>query len=131
MDWITPQIAIGNFLDAQQVFDEVDAILCLKEECCDEGRADIDVLAIPLIDGKGNDRRQIEEAVHYIQDVVAAGERILVHCHAGRSRSVSIVARYLMAAEGLTSGEALAKIREKRVIYLSPGIEELLTRRQV
>ncbi len=129
MDWITPQIAIGNFLDAQQVSDEVDAILCLKEECCDEGRTDIDVLAIPLIDGRGNDRRQIEEAVYYIQDVVAAGERTLVHCHAGRSRSVSIVARYLMAAEGLTSCQALEKIGSKREIYLSPGIEEVLTRR--
>lgn len=129
MDWITPQIAIGNFLDAQQVSDEVDAILCLKEECCDECRTDIDVLAIPLIDGQGNDRRQIEEAVHYIQDVVAAGERILVHCHAGRSRSVTIVARYFMAAEGLTSDQALAKIESKREIFLSPGIEELFAMR--
>jgi protein-tyrosine phosphatase len=129
MDWITPQIAIGNFLDAQQVSDEVDAILCLKEECCDERRTDIDVLAVPLIDGKGNDWRQIEEAVNYIQDVVAVGERILVHCHAGRSRSVCIVAKYLMAAEGLTSGAALAKIGSIREIYLSPGIEEVLTRR--
>jgi dual specificity MAP kinase phosphatase len=127
MDWITPQIAIGNFLDAQQVSDEVDSILCLEEECCDEGRTDIDVLAIPLIDGKGNVRRQIEEAVNYVQDMVAAGERILMHCHAGRSRSVSIVARYLMATEGLRSGAALAKIGSKRKIYLSPGIVELFT----
>jgi hypothetical protein len=77
LDWITPQIAIGNFLDAQQVTDEVDAILCLKEDCCDESRTDIDVLVVPLIDGKGNDPQRVKEAINYIRDVVRGGERIL------------------------------------------------------
>jgi len=35
MDWITENIAIGNFIDAENATkDEVDAILCLKPDCC-------------------------------------------------------------------------------------------------
>ena len=128
MDWITPQIAIGNFLDAKRISTEIDAILCLKGHCCEERRLDIDVLVLPLIDGRGNDRRRIGDAVQYIRDVVNAGDRILVHCHAGRSRSVSVVAYYLTLEEGLTTEQALARIEAEREMYLSPGIEEIFTR---
>ena len=125
MDWITNKIAIGNFVDVKNLKDEVDAILCLKPDCCDENSKEFDVLAIPLIDGAGNDKRLFEDAVQYITDVVSDGDRILVHCHAGRSRSVCIVARYFMVKDGLTRNQALTKIEEKREIYLSPGIEEI------
>lgn len=37
MDWITENIAIGNFIDAQNASaDDLDAIICLKPDCCDE-----------------------------------------------------------------------------------------------
>jgi len=126
MDWITDQIAIGNYLDAAAPPAGVDALLCLKADCCDEGREDVEVLCIPLVDGPGNDPRDVREAVRVIADVVAAGERILVHCHAGRSRSVAVVARYLVEFRGMSRQAALALIGEKRAIYLSDGIEELL-----
>ena len=126
MDWITDQIAIGNFLDAQSLPEEIDAVLCLREACC-EDRSDIDALCIPFIDGPGNDPRDLEEALAFIEEVVTAGQRILVHCHAGRSRSVVIVARHLMRSRGLTAQAALDLISARREIYLSPGIEDLLS----
>lgn len=127
MDWITDHIAIGNFLDAKNVSKkEIDAILCLKPECCSEDNNVIDVVCLPLIDGAGNDRRYFGDAVDFIDDVVSSGEKILVHCHAGRSRSVCMVARYFMVKMGMTSHQAITKIKEKREIYLSPGIEEIL-----
>ena len=126
MDWITDQIAIGNYLDAQAVSPELDAILCLKEHCCDERRTDLDILSLPLIDGAGNPAWKIEEAVDFIAGTVAAGGKILVHCHAGRSRSVVVVARYLMASRGMVAAAALALIAAKRDIYLSDGIDRLL-----
>lgn len=127
MDWITDNIAIGNFVDAREVKKgEVDAILCLIDDCCSEDNEDFDVVAIPLVDSAGNDPRSLKDAMDYIDDVVRSGERILVHCHAGRSRSVCIVARYFMITEGITSHQALARIEAKREIYLSPGIEEIL-----
>lgn len=127
MDWITENIVIGNYLDARQIHAEVDAILCLKEACCNEDNDNMDILCIPLIDGPGNDKRLVDEAIEFIHDVVSSGGRILVHCHAGRSRSVCIVARYLMIKNNMTRHQALRFIGEKREIYLSPGIEEILT----
>ena len=126
MDWITDQLAIGNFLDAQSLPDGVDAVLCLKEDCCD-GRTDVDTLCLPLLDGPGNNPRDIEDAIDFIREVVDAGQRILVHCHAGRSRSAVVVARYLMRNRALTVQAALDLIASRREIYLSPGIEDLLT----
>jgi len=123
---MTDQVAIGNFIDAQNVTDEVDSILCLKEDCCDDDRVDIDIVNMPLIDGSGNDKRLFDDAVDYIHDVVSNGEKILVHCHAGRSRSVCILARYFIIKHGMTQAHALSIIKSKREIYLSPGIEEIL-----
>ena len=59
MDWITDQIAIGNFLDAQSLPERSDAVLCLREDCCD-GRTDVDALCLPLIDGPGNDPTDLQ-----------------------------------------------------------------------
>jgi protein-tyrosine phosphatase len=128
MDFITDQIAIGNYLDAARdtLAREVDAILCLRGDCACEARDDIDVLYLPLNDGPGNRREKVDQALRFVDEVVRAGRRILVHCHAGRSRSVVIVARYLMRSRAMTSTAALELIGSKREIYLSPGIEELL-----
>ena len=127
MDWITEHIAIGNFVDARELKKgEVNAILCLIDNCCSEDNEEFDIVVIPLVDAAGNDRRNFKDATDYIDDIVSNEEKILVHCHAGRSRSVCIVARYFMIKEGLTSHQALARIEAKREIYLSPGIEEIL-----
>lgn len=124
MDWITENIAIGNFLDAQNP-EGIDFILCLKPDCCTE-REDIETVCIPLIDGVGNNRALLRKALAELTQAVADRMKVMVHCHAGRSRSVSIVARYLMESRGMTASEALAFIQQKREVYLTPGIEEIL-----
>ena len=128
MNWITDQIAIGNFLDAKSdnLAQHVDGVLCLVENCCDKNHEELDVLCLPLVDGPGNNPRYIAAAIEYIDDMVSAGDRVLVHCHAGRSRSVCVVIRYLMEYEKLSQGQALALIQSKREIYLSNGIDEIL-----
>ena len=127
MDWITENIAIGNYIDAKNALpEEVDAILCLIDNCCSEDNDKFDIVVIPLVDAAGNDNRVFKDCIDFIDDVVSSNEKILVHCHAGRSRSVCMVARYFMIKHGMTSHQALAKIETKREIYLSPGIEELL-----
>ena len=125
MDWITDQIAIGNFADARELSAAIDAVLCLKHGCCDD-REDVDAICIPLVDGSGNSRIAVREAITYIHEVIVSGRRILVHCHAGRSRSVVVVARYLMEYQSLAARDALTLIAAQRGIYLSKGIDELL-----
>ena len=83
-------------------------------------------MCVPLIDGPGNDENAVEDAIAFIDDIVRRDERVLVHCHAGRSRSVCIVARYLMAIRGWSREKSLQFISSKREIYLSPGIEGIL-----
>ena len=127
MDWITEHIAVGSFIDAQHADpDDVDAILCLIADCCDEDDVRFDVLNLPLVDGPGNDSRRVHEALAFVHDAVSNGKRILVHCHAGRSRSVCIVVRYLMTYMGRPRQQAIAMVQAKHDIYLSPGIEEIL-----
>ena len=127
MDWVNKHIAIGNFADVQDLSaGSVDAVLCLKANCCDETDERFDVLCVPLDDGPGNSSRWIEHAVNFININVSGGRRILVHCHAGRSRSVYVVARYLCLYGYLSFEQALACIARVRSVHLTPGIEELL-----
>lgn len=57
--------------------------------------------------------------------MITSGNKILVHCHAGRSRSVAIVAAYLIKHQGLCTSEALNLIQSKREINLASGMEEI------
>ena len=124
MDWITDQIAIGDCLDAFNRAADVDSILCLLSDCCGE-RSDIDGCCIPLLDGSGNERKTVLAAVDFIAEQVEKGLKVLVHCQAGRSRSVCIVAAYLMRHQGLSRMQAISMISKKRHIYLSDGVDEI------
>jgi protein-tyrosine phosphatase len=47
----------------------------------------------------------------FIDTALGEGGCVLVHCHEGRSRSVALVAAYLMARRGMDLAGALARIR--------------------
>ncbi|OSC96594.1 hypothetical protein PYCCODRAFT_1378886 [Trametes coccinea BRFM310] len=53
-------------------------------------------------------------AITFIQAELDKGHGVLVHCQAGMSRSVAIVAAYLMVSQGLDPEGALAVIRQSR-----------------
>jgi len=125
MDWITDNIAIGNLQDAKPGCAEVDAILCLMKDCICKSREDIDTFCVPLNDGPGNTPKSIEEALDIISGLVSSGDKILVHCRAGRSRSVCIVAAYFVRHHNMTVQDALAFVGGKRWYSLSVGIEEI------
>jgi len=105
--------------------EHVDAVLCLKEDCCNEDGDYPIVRSVPLKDGQGNTKKSLDEAMDFIHDTIAHSEKILVHCHAGRSRSVCIVAAYLVKFCGYSRNDAFDLIKSKREIYLSNGIEEI------
>jgi protein tyrosine phosphatase (PTP) superfamily phosphohydrolase (DUF442 family) len=133
VDWITDQVAIGNHEEAQDMallsqhgFRSVlslDGTLAAR----DAGRLGVGaVAAFPLIDGAGNDLRILRLAVEALEDLVRSHAPVLVHCHAGRSRSVIIVAGHLAQSLGIDPVEAIARVAAKRVVCITPALEELL-----
>lgn len=75
----------------------------------------VSYLVVPAEDHPDFDLRQFfVPCVRFIRTAIAAGERILVHCHAGVSRSATIVLLYLMLDQGHTLAEALLRLRSVR-----------------
>ncbi len=76
---------------------------------------------VPLDDNLQSDEiRNLEhwswEVAYKIAKERMAGNRILVHCHAGMQRSAACVAIYLIATYRCTTDEAVAFIKQKRPI---------------
>lgn len=53
------------------------------------------------------------EAIQFIEEGMKKGKNVLVHCLGGRSRSVTIVASYLMFKLNISSQEAIEFIQKK------------------
>ena len=133
MHWITDTIAIGNHLDAldagQQRTEGIRSLLCLdgKLRGVSAGTLGLDALAVfELTDGPGNNPEIFQRAVETVARFSKEHPRLLVQCHAGRSRSVIVVAANLMRTRRWTTEEAVSFIRGKREIAITPGIEKLL-----
>ena len=77
-------------------------------------------------DGPGNERHQYRRAIGTLQDLVNDHAPVLVHCHAGRSRSPIVVAGFFVVTEQLEPDDAMARVASKREINVSEGLEELL-----
>lgn len=133
MDWITETIAIGNHRDAQDVkllaAEGIRSIVCLDGCLAGTTEEALGVEAIEvflLIDGPGNRDDLFRQAVLEIGELSRKVPRLLVHCHAGRSRSVVAVAAHLMHVNGWGPTQALRYVTAKRESVLTPGIERLL-----
>lgn len=51
------------------------------------------------------------QAKEWIDAALASGGAVLVHCHEGKSRSVTLLLAYLMMSSGFTLAAALAHMR--------------------
>ena len=70
---------------------------------------------IRLHDGPGNLPEDFHQAVMALESLMNdPAEVVLVHCHAGVSRSPTICATYLAMKNKITFDEAVATIRNKR-----------------
>ncbi len=71
--------------------------------------------------------RHFAECLRFIQRAIGAGGKVLVHCHAGVSRSATIVLLHLMINRGLSLAEAWAHLKAARpVANPNPGFWALL-----
>jgi protein-tyrosine phosphatase len=135
MDWITEQVAIGNYLEAQDaellLAHAFRSVLSLDGSLSSRRAAELglsEIVGFKLIDGAGNDPRHYESAVDALLRLVRSKPPVLVHCHAGRSRSAIVVAGFLVASQGIEPDAALAHVAAKREVNVSEGLRPLLDR---
>lgn len=76
---------------------------------------------------------KIKEGVEFIERMMAQGKTVYVHCKAGKARSATIVAAYLLKHKICPDAEsAIAYIRERRpqIHMVAPQREAIATYRQ-
>lgn len=69
----------------------------------------------------------LDRAVEFINKVVTGGGRVLVHCHAGISRSATTVIAYFMATRKMTFIEGFKYVKQRRpIIFPNFGFQRQL-----
>lgn len=71
---------------------------------------------VPTVDFEAPTLAHTLRAVAFIREHAERGDSVLVHCKAGRGRSVCIVLAYLVLHEGLSPRQADALVRARRPI---------------
>ncbi len=93
----------------------VSAILTLTEEPLPNNwTVGVETHHISLRDHAPIDPPKMREAADYIAFMTSNGKAVLVHCLAGKGRTGSVLAAYMIAYEGKTSRQALEELRSKR-----------------
>jgi protein-tyrosine phosphatase len=59
-----------------------------------------------------------DEAFSFIDTALAAGQKVLVHCFAGKSRSATIIIAYLMKNHSMSLDSALKFLKSKRPVIM-------------
>lgn len=97
---------IAAILDVTAEFDGLD-YTALRE--------DYQYLNIPVLDHTSPTSEQLIHAINWIDQQIAAGRNVVVHCALGRGRSVLVVAAYLLAKDpSLTVDQAMQSINQIR-----------------
>lgn len=112
---ITDRIGIGDSSDGRQIPSVFDAVLNVA--------IDLDIPPtqgkvyrhkVGLLDGPGNDDALLLSAVMVLHALNKRHNRVLVHCHEGKSRSVMVVATYVSIVGGMEFDKTLKEIMAAR-----------------
>jgi len=130
--WITDNVAITNFFSAhgKDILAEhnVKAVLCLDQETQGDSAEERGVECIEvvhLVDGP-NDVVVFRRAVTTLGELIDRHGQVVVHCRAGRSRSIAVVAAYLKKARNLEADEALQFVMSRRQSAIAPELVRLV-----
>jgi len=130
LDWITPDIAIGNCEDALWLEGlrtaGIRGILSLSGwPNSAVNFHGLNWRCVELIDGFGNPVTRLQQAVWQLHELVEQGT-VLVHCMEGVSRSPLVVASYLADTSVRPFEDCLREVSQLRKwVSLQPGLLEL------
>lgn len=83
----------------------------------------IEQLRIPTTDFTHPRLKDIEQAVEFVQKHVEAGEKVYIHCKAGRARSATVAICWLMKYRGLTMDDAQQCLLDARP-HINPRLNQ-------
>ncbi len=127
MDFITDRIAIGdrheagNFNLLMEL--KIDAVLNVAYDLDisyydqvppSHHKFQVEYQKVGMIDGYGNQPTALIAAVCMLDELLGRHRTVLVHCHAGVSRSSTVVATYLTHKSGISFDDAIEFVRSKR-----------------
>lgn len=117
MNFITDNIFIGDSQDAKnkQLLDELGITACLN--CAEDLDYECPIehySKIGLVDGPCDQKDKLVQAIDELDILLEGGHRILVHCHCGVSRSVTVVATWIARKYEKSIYEALHEIARRR-----------------
>lgn len=106
---VAPNVFVGGWSAARDHANEFDVIINCAVDAPNFGE-----FQFSIVDGPGNELEEVQRAVSCVEGAVRSGKRVLVHCVAGYSRSVSVTAAALARVTGRPFHELLMMIAEAR-----------------
>ncbi len=106
---VTPLIFISGWSSARDLAGYFDAIVNVAIDAPTFG-----VFHFGLVDGPGNEQRLFDSAVDCVRQRIRLGQKFLIHCVGGRSRSVTVLAAAMQEELDLPFAETVERIRELR-----------------
>jgi protein-tyrosine phosphatase len=97
---------------------------CLVGTAADEAGVER-IEVVELVDGVGNTPETFLRAVRLLRDLVVRHAPVLVHCHAGQSRSAAVVCKLFMQ-QGDSLAEAMRRITSTRRVSIVSGLQKAL-----
>jgi protein-tyrosine phosphatase len=115
IEWLKQEFsitAIHNLQDDEDLRINGIDVIGLREVC---GRYQIKLVRTPIRDGSSDDMAaRLADALESLQDLLAADERVYLHCNAGLNRAPTIAIAWLRANAGMSLNEAMAHVKKQR-----------------